>query len=42
MNRVVFVSLGTWRSAEDTANGRRRKKAMFVMGSVESQERGDV
>lgn len=32
MNRAVFVSLGTWRSAEDTANGRRKKKAMFGMG----------
>ena len=31
MNRAVFESLGTWRSAEDTANGRLKKKAMFVM-----------
>lgn len=38
MNRAVFVTLGTWRSAEDTANGRRKKKAMFAMGSVKSQE----
>ena len=29
MKRAVFESLGTWRSAEDTANGRLRKKAML-------------
>lgn len=29
MNRAVFEALGSWRSAEDTANGRLRKKAML-------------
>jgi hypothetical protein len=38
MNRAVFESLGTWRKAEDTANGRLRKKAMFEMEVVNNQE----
>lgn len=40
MKRVVFESLGAWRSAEDTANGRRRKKAMTMMSRREWQESG--
>lgn len=42
MNRAVFESFGTWWSADDTANGRRRKNAMVTMMSLTGRERGTL